>query len=371
MLRLPAGRQGFRITNLNMIIFFWIFLLALAVSVLATAIVRKISIKKGVFDLPNVEPARRAHDKPKPLLGGLGLILTFDVLTALLYFLLPLLKDNIPLVSMLAIWAGSLILGLGGAIDDIKNLKPGQQLFFTILAVLAVVVSGMGVPHITNPLGGKIPLTGPAIGGIGLVSAAFVFFWILGMIYTTKFLDGLDGLASSISLVATLSLFALSFTPQVMQPYTAVLAAVLAGSLLGFLIFNWYPSKIFLGEAGSTFLGFILGILAIIAGGKVATAFLVMGVPILDVAWVILRRIYTGQSPFKADRLHLHFRLLDLGLSHRQTVAVFVLFSAAFGGTAVLLQSFGKFISLLILLLVMLAFGLFVVYLTRRRRLTP
>lgn len=343
------------------------FTASLILSLVFTWTAKRLASKYRILDVPDTDPERKVHKKPKPLLGGLGIILTFNISTAFFYFTQPLLNDNIPLASMLAIWIGSLILALGGFLDDTKNLKPIKQFIFPVLAVIAVILSGMGVPHITNPFGGRIFLHGPTIGTVGLLSAVFVFMWVLGMIYTTKFLDGLDGLAGTISFVASLTLFALSFTPQVMQDYTALLSAILAGSILGFLIFNWYPAKVFLGEGGSTFLGFILGILAIIAGGKVATAFLVMGVPILDVAWVILRRVFTGKSPFKADRLHLHFRLLDLGLNHAQIVVIFVIFSTVFGSTAVLLQSFGKFISVLILFGVMLLFGLAVVYLSRNR----
>ena len=353
-----------------MLLFFWIFLAACLVSVLATVLVKKAAQRYGIQDLPEIEPERRAHKTAIPKLGGLSIIFAFDLITLVLYSTLPLVRDNLPLASMLAIWLGSLALGFGGALDDLKNLPPGKQFGFTVLAALLVVASGMGIPHITNPFGGKIALAGPAVGGIGLVSAIFVFCWIMGMMYTTKFLDGLDGLASSIALVATAVIFALSFTPVVQQPYTAALAAALAGAILGFLFFNWHPAKIFLGEAGSVFLGFILGILAIIAGGKVATAFLVMGIPILDVAWVILRRIIRGRSPFKADRLHLHFRLLDLGLSQRQTVLVFSVFALAFGGAAVVLQSFGKFVSVLALFAIMIIFGLWVVHLSRRGALT-
>ncbi|OGE84946.1 MAG: hypothetical protein A3J48_00455 [Candidatus Doudnabacteria bacterium RIFCSPHIGHO2_02_FULL_46_11] len=352
-----------------MFLFVKIFVIAFLAAVVFTNFAKKIAWRHKVLDLPGTDPARKVHRDPKPLLGGLGVILAFDLVSLFLYQTEPILRQNIPFNSMLAIWLGSIVLAVGGILDDAKNLKPYQQIIFPLIAVLLVVFSGMEVPHISNPFGGKISLAGFEVAGISVIGAAFIFAWLLGMIYTSKFLDGLDGLDGSISFVAALSLFALSFTPQVMQPYTAILAIALAGAVFGFLIFNWYPSRIFLGESGSTFLGFILGILAIISGGKVATAFLVMGVPILDVAWVILRRIFSGQSPFKADRLHLHFRLLDLGLSHKQTVGIFVLFSAVFGGTAVLLQSFGKFLSVLILLVVMLCFGLFVVYLSRRRQI--
>jgi len=131
---------------------------------------------------------------------------------------------------------------------------------------------------------------------------------------------------------------------------------VLSGVCLGFLIFNWHPARIFLGEGGSMFLGYILGVLAIISGGKIAIALLVMGIPIMDVAWTIIRRLREGNNPFKfADRKHLHFRLLDLGLSVRQAVIIFYLLAIIFGLSALFLQTKGKIFALIILLIIMLA----------------
>ncbi|MFA6549622.1 MAG: alpha/beta fold hydrolase, partial [Candidatus Margulisiibacteriota bacterium] len=152
-----------------------------------------------------------------------------------------------------------------------------------------------------------------------------------------------------------------SLVPVVDQPDTALLAIIFAGSMLGFLPWNFHPAKIFLGEAGSTLAGFLIGTLAVISGGKIATALLVMGIPILDVLWVILRRLTTSASVFKADRKHLHFRLLDLGLSHRQTVMFLYFISAAFGVSGIFLQSAGKLIALFILVSVMILLGAFLV----------
>lgn len=340
-----------------------IFLLGLiasfAAALILTGVVRSIAFKYRVLDVPTGD--RKLHKEPTPLLGGLAVILAFDIVSAIFYFSVDLLNKNIPLRSMVAIWAASLVLGIGGAIDDKKSLPPSRNIIATLVAVLIIVALGIGIPHITNPLGGQIPLS-------GILSGVFVSLWILGMVYTTKLLDGVDGLASTIGSIAMLSIFALSFTPQVQQSYTALLAIIGAGSILGFLMFNWHPAKIFLGESGSTFIGFLLAVLAIIAGGKTATAFLVMGVPILDVAWVIARRIMSGQSPFRGDRGHLHFRLLDLGLSQPKTVLLLAAFSMVFGGVAVGLQSMGKFLSLIALLGVMIVLGAVIVNKTSKRR---
>ena len=350
-------------------IFFWGFIISFIIAVTATFLVLKLARKYKTLDEPNPSIPRKIHKSPTPLLGGLAVIFAFDLASIIFYFNSSLLQSNIPLKSMVAIWLASLVLAIGGVIDDIKNLKPSLQIISPILAVFIVVGAGIGVPHITNPFGGQINLAGPVIfQATTLVAALFAAVWLLGMVYTTKFLDGLDGLATSISLVSAFALFALSFTPKVEQHYTALLIIIAAGAMAGFLVFNWHPAKIFLGESGSTFIGFILGVFAIIAGGKIATAFLVMGVPILDVFWVIVRRIIRGGSPFKADRGHLHFRLLDLGLSQRRVVIILTGIAAIFGFSAVLLQSLGKFWEIVILLIVMIIFGGWVVVLSRRRR---
>ena len=175
------------------------------------------------------------------------------------------------------------------------------------------------------------------------------------MTYTTKLLDGMDGLVAGISAIAALVIFGLSLAPQVRQEQTALLAIIFAGSLLGFLILNFHPAKIFLGEGGSTLAGFMLAVLAIVSGGKIATTLLVMGLPLLDMVWVILLRLARRQSPFTGDRKHLHFKLIEIGLSEPQAVLLLYALTGIFGLSALFLQSRGKLIALVILIVVMLA----------------
>jgi len=139
----------------------------------------------------------------------------------------------------------------------------------------------------------------------------------------------------------------------------------------GFLPFNFHPARIFLGEGGSTFTGFMIGVLAVISGGKIATALLVLGIPIMDAAWVIVRRLWYGSSPFVGDKKHLHFRLLDVGLSQRQAVLFLYFLSAVFGGIAVFLQSWGKLIALGAMFLVMIVVAMAVVIIYRKKSVTP
>ena len=169
-------------------------------------------------------------------------------------------------------------------------------------------------------------------------------------------------------IIAAIIIFALSLTNDVAQPETALLSIIFAGALAGFLIFSFHPARIFLGEGGSTFIGFILGVLAIISGAKIATALLIMGVPLLDVAWVIIRRVFKEKrSPFWADKKHLHFRLLDMGLSHRQAVTFLYVVTGMFGITSLFLSTKGKLIALVVLSIVMVLLALFLVWIYKRK----
>jgi UDP-GlcNAc:undecaprenyl-phosphate GlcNAc-1-phosphate transferase len=240
-------------------------------------------------------------------------------------------------------------------LDDRYELSAKQTWIFPALAALCVVWSGVGVgiTFLTNPLGGVISLQHHVLGVP--LSGIFVWVWIMGMTYTTKILDGLDGLTAGIALIGGLVLFSLSLTARINQPIIATLAVVFVGALCGYLVYAFNPASIFLGEGGSTFVGFFLAVLAVLSGAKIATAVLVMGIPILDVAWAIVRRLWQGQSPFTADRRHLHFLLLDAGMSQKQAVLFLYGVSAAFGFIAVFLQSLGKLVALFLLIGVMIS----------------
>ncbi len=317
-------------------------------------LIQKIAERFNILDQPD-DGIRKIHQHPVPLLGGLAIFLT----TFFWLFLFRFFKlANFVKISdrtLIGIFIAGAIIMLGGFLDDKFRLKPYQQIIWPALAVVAAFFAGLKIGFITNPLGGSengIIYLVPAIGG------AVAIFWLLGMAYTTKLLDGLDGLVASISAIASLFIFFLSLDWDVPRSATGIWALMLFGSCLAFLFFNWHPAKIFLGEGGSLFLGFMLGVLSIISGSKIAATLLVVGIPILDVAWVILRRLFKKESPFfHADRKHLHFQFLDLGLSQPTVVLIFCLFALAFGGVAVFLPSFGKligFISLVFLMAIIL-----------------
>jgi UDP-GlcNAc:undecaprenyl-phosphate GlcNAc-1-phosphate transferase len=328
--------------------------LSFIISFIGTFLVSRIAVRRRIIDFPDAD--RKFHKSPTPTLGGLAVFASFFLVTLFLgVFGGYLINGNIPIRVLLGIWAGGVILMIGGYLDDRYRLPPVYSIIFPVLAALTIVFSGIQAVSVHNPLtGGIIELKSMRLFGIPLVSAAIVFVWTLGMTYTTKLLDGMDGLVTGVSAIGGIVLFLLSLTPQVSQPQTALLSITFAGALLGFLILNFYPAKIFLGESGSTFAGFMLGVLAIVSGGKIATALLVMGIPLLDALWVILQRMFSRKSPFEGDRRHLHFRLLDIGFSEPQAVLFLYALSAFFGATALFLQSLGKLVALLILVVVMI-----------------
>lgn len=327
-----------------------IFIITVLLSAVFTVLVKRLALKLKAVDQPGAE--RKIHASPTPLLGGLAI---FSAFFLTLYFVQDkLLAGNLLPRHWLGFFIGAAILMLGGFLDDKYKLKPGQQIIFPLLAIVSLIAGGVEIEKITNPLGGFIYL--------GFWSAPLIALWLLGMMYTTKLLDGLDGLVTGVVAIGGLIIFLFTMSPKYYQPDIGLAALILAATSLGFLIFNWHPAKIFLGEGGSLFLGYALGVLAIISGGKIAIALLILGIPILDVLWTIIRRALAGVNPFKfADRKHLHFRLLDLGLGQRKTVLLFYFFSALFGLSALMLQSIGKVYAFLVLaglmLLIVVGFG--------------
>ncbi|MEI6835518.1 MAG: epoxyqueuosine reductase QueH [Candidatus Falkowbacteria bacterium] len=336
-------------------IFILAFILALGLSALLTPLASKLAIHWQIVDQPDF--TRKIHSKPIPLLGGTVIFIVFFAVIFLFYH--QLLVGNLNLRHWLGFFAGGLILISGGLLDDKYNFSPKQQIIFPLLAIAAILLGGVEILKLSNPFGGYFSLASWA-----WLSPIFISVWLLGMMYTTKLLDGVDGLVGGVTAIGSLVIFLFTLTTKYYQPDIAFASLILAGAILGFLIYNFNPASIFLGEGGSLFLGFALGVLAIISGGKIAIALLIMGIPILDVVWTILRRLFSGHNPFKsADKKHLHHRLLALGLNQKQTVLVFYGLAAFFGGAGLFLQSQGKLLALGLIVLVMLALVILFSYL--------
>ncbi|MEK7653126.1 MAG: MraY family glycosyltransferase [Patescibacteria group bacterium] len=330
------------------------FLLTL---ILTPAVIR-LALKFKVIDQPETNE-RKIHASPIPLLGGLAIFISVFVLIFLFRFYHLANFSKIPDQFLWAVFVGGLFIMIGGFLDDKFNLKPLKQIIWPTLAALVAVWAGVRIGFVTNPIGGQENSIIYLGAGAGLVLS---FLWLMGMMYTTKFLDGLDGLVSGITAIACLIIFLLSLDWDVKMSATSFIALILGGSALAFLFFNWHPAKIFLGEGGSIFFGFMLGVLSIISGSKITTTLLVIGVPALDVLWVIIQRLLKRESPFShADRKHLHFRLFDLGFSHRGAVLFFYLIALTFGSIAIFTSSFGKLIVFLALIAVMI-FLILIIY---------
>lgn len=344
--------------------YFGYFLLAFIISFFLTLAVRKLMRHFNIVDEPKAEK-RKIHQKKIPLGGGLGIFISFFAVAALVLLATDKFGPNVVPKYVFALFLGGLVLMFGGFLDDKYNLPAKRQILFPLLAALIVILFGIGPEAVTNPFGGVIKLDFFKInaGNLGtwlVISNLLVFFWLMAMMYTTKLMDGLDGLAVGVVAIGAFMIYFLSRQEKWYQPDLALLAIIFAGACVGFLLWNWHPAKIFLGEGGALFLGFMLGCLAVISGGKIATTLLVMGVPMMDVARVIIRRLRKKQPVYVGDSEHLHFRLLASGLTQKQAVLLLCSISFLFGITTLFLQSRQKLIALLFLFILMMLVGIWV-----------
>lgn len=294
-----------------------------------------------------VRPAARA--------GGYAIIAAF--LVALVVSLLLFPRSPAEVVRLGGFLLGVALIVPLALVDDFKRLSPGAQGLGQLGIAVPPVVFGIIIDNVASPFGGLVefPL---------YVALPFTLFWIVGMINTLNFIDTMDGLATGISAIAATILFARSF--DLGQYSIAVLPLALAGACLGFLPYNFNPARIFAGSGGSYFLGYSLAVLAMIGGAKIATALMVLGLPIVDVAVVILRRLLAGRSPFKGgDGAHLVHRMAAAGLSPRLIALIVYILCALAGALALSLSSVQK---LYVFVVVLLVLALIVIGLVVRRR---
>lgn len=247
----------------------------------------------------------------------------------------------------------TLALMIFGLWDDIKEIYWQYQLFFQVAISAFVFIIGIRIYYITNPLtGGILRLdSGPGV----VISIFLVMAWIVLLINAINWLDGVDGLSGGISLITSATILVLSLKTEVNQPPIAILCSIFIGIIAGFLVFNFNPSRILAGTSGAMFMGFILAILAILAGTKIATALLVMVIPIIDSIWVIMERIRKKKSIFRPDKNHLHFKLLDLGWSQRKIALCYYMITVIIAAIALNTRIIGKSITLVLSILIMVA----------------
>lgn len=288
---------------------------------------------------------RHIHQKGIFRIGGIAMALAFN--------LVILFNKGLAMTPELSgFLIASVILLAVGAWDDIRELFWKMQLFFQMAVSLFVFIVGVRIYYITNPFsGGIINLDS---GNTVLISLVLVVFWIVFVINAVNWVDGLDGLSGGISLISIATIFFLCFRPEVNQPPVAIISSALLGTILGFLVFNFNPARILAGTSGAMFLGFSLAVLAIFSGTKIATASLVLVIPIVDLIWVTGERIKNKKSIFKADNNHLHHKLLKIGWSQRKIALYYYAITIIISFVALNTKVVGKSIALLISILIML-----------------
>jgi len=336
-----------------------VFLAAFISTVALTPMAARLGRRLGLTDQPG---GRRRHAGEIPRTGGLAMFAAFVV--AVLVSLL--VRDQLPInpegpdpketTRLIALLAGSTFIFVFGLYDDWREFRPLSQYVAQVIAAFIAMAGLVFIERVMNPFTNQITVfPWPFV-------VAFTLFWIVGMINTVNFLDGLDGLSAGVA--AILSAVLAVHMIRVGQYSVALLPLALLGATLGFLPFNFYPARVFMGSSGSFFLGFAVATLGIIAGARVATVLLVFGIPILDVAWQILGRVRAGQSIGQGDRGHLHFQLLDMGFSQRRIVLAYYAFCAACGVLALFVAS--RLYKVVALLLLGIVVTLMLWYLSRR-----
>ena len=339
------------------------FLLAFIIAFMTTPYMIKIAKKVGAVDIP--KDKRRMHKKEMPKFGGPAVILGF--LVSVIYLIIVMsIEHTINLfdteqygMKLLGMFFGIMAISIVCIVDDIKTIKPWMKLIGQTLAAIIVVAFGVRISDITLPF-----LNIPELNEV--FSIIITIGWIIGVTNAINLIDGLDGLSSGISVISAVSLliiFVLNGSPLI----SIVLITALAGALVGFLPFNFAPAKTFIGDTGSNFLGFSLSIISILGMAKTYTAavivlpLIVLGLPIFDTLWAIIRRLIKGKSIkaiFKADKGHLHHRIVGKGFSQKQAVLILYGISATFGIFAVILLDSGIWKALSFLLMVVVALGL-------------
>lgn len=338
--------------------------LAAALSYVLTPLAIRFAPRLGAIDVPGDD--RRVHRQPIPRTGGLAVAASFVLVGTAGFIGSQLLDIRLPGQPLRAPEIGALLAGVSvgaviGYIDDRYELRARWQFVAQFALAAIALIGGIWIDRIPNPLGDNWFLGLDALGTIA--AAAATTLWIVGMLNSANFIDGLDGLLAGIALIAAVTLGVISLVVPPVQPVVAMLCALLAGSLLGFLPYNFHPARVFIGTAGVFAVGYALAVLSVLGTAKVAVALLVLGVPVIDAFWIIIRRVSSGRSPFSADRGHFHHRLLDLGLTHRQAVLMIYGICVLLAVLSLVLSGRGQISAFLI---VVLTFGLLLYLMTRR-----
>ncbi|NDL66707.1 undecaprenyl/decaprenyl-phosphate alpha-N-acetylglucosaminyl 1-phosphate transferase [Clostridiales bacterium F-3ap] len=338
------------------------FLMAFSITALMTPVSKLIAYKVGAIDEPK---ARGMHSKTMPLGGGTAIYFGF-IVTVLV--LLPFI-GNYDLKQLVGLIAGATIITTVGLLDDIYDLSPRIRVFFQVLAALIVIFTGTAFDLVS------VPFVPGGIVHLGNIGKFITVIWIIGVTNAVNLIDGLDGLAAGVASIASLSLMVISilFGEPAVAGIGILLTATLAGSCIGFLPHNFNPATIFMGDTGSTFLGFTLAVISIQGLLKTYTAItvviaaVVLGLPIFDTFFAIARRVANKRPISQGDRGHLHHRLVDKGMSHRRAVLTLYGVSAGFG-IAGILVAMGDLLFAVLVVILMLAIWFLDLLVSRMRR---
>lgn len=350
---------------------FLLFLVAMVLTVIFTPWVRRLALKVGAYvDVQRERRERDIHKDITPTMGGLAIFLSFFITS---FFAIGINK------SLIGIILGSLVILTAGIIDDICELSPLKKLFWQLASAIILIIFGFYPSVITNPFGAepiyldKINLSFALFGKsliIPIFSIIFTILWVMILENAINFLDGLDGLASGVSGIAALVLFGIAAESIILtKPQTAIMALIFAGAIFGFLPHNFYPARIFLGDTGSMFLGYMLAVISLLKAAKIPTAIIVLGFPILDLVWAIVRRSFKGKLPINADRGHFHHLLVDIGLSQPQAVIILYIICGTFGLASLFLKETyqSKLMLAFIFGLMLFTAAIFIIYATIKR----
>lgn len=317
---------------------------AFLLAFLLTPVVKTLAHKVGAVDVPKDE--RRMHSRPIPRMGGLAIFLGF-ILSALLFVeLSPQIRGML---------LGGTIIVVLGILDDIYALPALPKFFVQIVAALIAVYHGNVIQVLSNPN----VFSADPYWILGPLAIPFTVIWIVAITNAVNLIDGLDGLAVGVATISSLTMLVIAML--VSDGVVALLMAALAGSCLGFMPYNLNPAKIFMGDTGSTFLGFVLATMSIQGLFKFytiisfAVPFLMLGLPIFDTCFAVFRRLSKGQNPMSPDRSHVHHRLIDMGCNQKQAVAVLYVISAILGLSAVVLTTSGELKAMVLLIALFIA----------------
>ena len=310
---------------------FLAFLMAVTVSFMMTPVVRTFAYKVGAIDVPR--DGRRMHKKPVPRLGGLAIFIGFMVSTLLFVPITP---------EMRSILLGAVVIVILGVIDDSLALPALFKFVVQIGAALIPALNGVSIYAFSNPN----VFSENLYWVLGRLSLPFTVLWIVAITNSVNLIDGLDGLANGVSTISATTMLVIALLLD--ETEVSIVLAALVGACVGFMPYNLNPAKMFMGDTGATFLGYILATMSIqglfkyYAVISFVVPFLILGLPIFDTSFAFIRRLAHGQNPMQADRGHIHHRLIDMGLNQKQAVATLYVISAILGLSAVVLTTGGE-----------------------------